>query len=145
MKDRKALAGVLRWLFSIGFFFLAINKAGLILKHGLDPYVVITGAAGLPKLFSYYGIVAVIIEFCFAVGVWIDKVFRPAILVAGVLIFFGIIISVALIAFKVQSECGCGLLGDNEYGLLTQKVIIMAGLIVLYKNKRALFVSDLVS
>ncbi len=143
MPHKKVLAGLLRWLFSIGFFFLALTKARLILKHGLEPYAILIGAAALPKVFSYYGVVAVIIEFCFAAGVWFDKAFRSVIIVAGILTCFGTIISVALIVFKIQSECGCGLLGDNEYGLLAQKVIILGGLMVLYKNKRLLFVREM--
>ncbi len=129
----------LRWLFSIIFFFLALNKGVIILKYGLEPYRVIINTVGLPNFASHYGIVAIVVEVCFALGLWERKTFRPAILLAGVLTSFGIVISMALIIFRIKSECGCGLLGDNEYGLLTQKIIIIIGLAVLYNNKNNLF------
>jgi len=133
---------LLRWLFSIGFFFLAITKGMLIVKYGLEPYVIITSAAGLPAIVSYYGVVAVFVELYLVVGLWDRKMFRVAVMLAGTLTVAGIIISLAFIWFKIKSDCGCGLLGDNEYGLLIQKIIIIAGLAVLYKNKSRLFVVD---
>lgn len=133
---------LLRWLFSIGFFFLAITKGLLIAKHGLEPYVVITGAVGLPAFVSYYGVVAVFVELYLAVGLWDKKQFKMAILLAGTLTVAGIIISLAFLWFRISSDCGCGLLGDNEYGLLAQKIIIVVGLVVLYKNKNKLFAVD---
>ena len=134
---------LLRWVFSTAFFFLAITKASLLLEHGLEPYLVLTETVGLPHVFSYYGAIAVFIELCFAVGLWLDKIFIPAILAAAMLTLLGIFISLMFIVFRFQAECGCGLLGDNEYGLLAQKLILLAGLLILYKNKQHLFVRDL--
>jgi len=124
---------------SIGFFFLAISKGLLLMQYGLEPYEIIIDAVGLPGFFSYYGFVAVVLELCFAIGVWEKKTFTPAIILASVLTGFGVVISLALLAFKINSDCGCGLLGDSEGWLLLQKGLILAGLIILYKNKIKLF------
>lgn len=139
MPIQERFISTLRWLFSVGFFFLALTKAGLILKHGLEPYFVIIDTAGLPEVFSYYGVFAVFIEFCFAIGVWYDKTYQPVIILAGALTFLGVVISISLLVFKVQSGCGCGLLGDNEYGLLAQKLVIITGLMFLHRDKSKLF------
>ena len=136
---RHNLINLLRWFFSIGFFFLAITKGSIIATHGLEPYKIITSVAGLPGFASYYGVVAVVVEVGFAIGVWYDKTYKTAILLAGLMTSAGIAISIVFIVYKLNSDCGCGLVGDNEYGLLFQKLIILFGLAVLYKNKQRLF------
>ncbi|MBC8375126.1 MAG: hypothetical protein H8E26_03705 [FCB group bacterium] len=130
---------LLRWSLSIGFFFLAIRKGQLILEHGTEPYKIISDAAGLPEFVSYYGVIAVIVELSLAVGLWENNTFKPVIVLAGLLTFLGIAVSLALIMFKINSDCGCGLLGDSEYGLLLQKVIILALLVVMYRSKGKIF------
>ncbi|MBT3575780.1 MAG: hypothetical protein HN995_07040 [Candidatus Marinimicrobia bacterium] len=134
--------GALRWVLSIGFFFLAIRKGILINKHGIEPYRIITDGVGLPGFMSYYGVIAVLVELCIAVGLWEKKTFKPVIVLTGLLTVVGIVISFALIIFKINSECGCGLMGDNEYGLLFQKIVILALLIVIYRSKDKLFLID---
>jgi len=143
--DHVRILGGLRWMMSIGFFFLAISKGLLLVNYGLKPYRVIVDAVGLPSLVSFYGVVAVLVEVYFAVGVWYDKTFKAAVGLAGLMTLTGIAISIALIAFKVNSDCGCGLVGDNEYGLLIQKLIIIAGLVILYKNESVLFAEQIMS
>ena len=133
---------VLRWVFSIGFFFLAITKGQLLIKLGIEPYRVLTTTVGVPGIFSYYGVLAMIVEFGFAVGLWEKKMYIPVIIIAGVLTIIGLVISIVFIAFKLNADCGCGLLGGSEYGLLAQKILIILGLIVMYKNKNRLFVGE---
>ena len=130
----------LRWLFSIGFFFLAITKARLIILFGLEPYIEIVAVLGLPLYFRHYSILAIIIELYLAIWLWDNKTYKSALLLAGFLTTIGIIISLSFIYFKINSDCGCGLLGGSEYGLLAQKILIMLGLMILYKNERILFV-----
>jgi len=129
----------LRWLLSIGFFFLAARKGMLIIDHGIEPYKIITDAAGLPEFVSYYGVIAVFVELSIAVGIWESKTFRSVIVITGLLTLMGVAISLALISFKINSDCGCGLLGDSEYGLLFQKVLILALLVVMYRSKEKFF------
>jgi len=128
----------LQWLVSVGFFFLAIRKTVLLFEHGLHPYVLLIESIGLPFMFSYYGVVAVFVELGTAIGVWHARIFKLSIAMCGVLTISGIIISVGMILFKVNSDCGCGLLGDNETGLLVQKLLILALLIILYRSKALL-------
>ena len=94
---------------------------------------------GLPLFVSYYGIVAIIIEFSLAIGLWIKNLYAVTIIFAGSLTLGGVIISVAFIMFKLNAECGCGLLGDSEWGLLIQKLLIIIILGVLYKSKNRIF------
>lgn len=135
----KGIIQTLRWLVSIAFFFLAIRKIELLLEHGLHPYMVLIETAGLPFLFSYYGVIAVFVELATAIGVWRERIFKLSIAMCGILTLLGTVISIGMIAFKASSDCGCGLLGDNETGLLIQKLVILALLITLYRSKSFLF------
>jgi len=129
----------LRWVVSIIFFFLSITKALLIIKHGNNPYLVLVQLAGLPEIFKYYGVVAIALEFFLAVAVWNDRFFRMALSLMIGLSSLGVCLSIYSLFYKTISECGCGLLGDNEYGLLAQKLIIIITLSILYKKKDILF------
>ena len=135
--QRKALE-ILRWVTVIGFFFLALTKTILLLKYGLEPYHVVVRTTGLPGVVGYYGIVAVVVEFYLAVGLWIERQYIKAIIMAALLTTGGIGLSVFFIVFKIQSDCGCGLLGDGEWGLLFQKVAIIIVLIILSRKKKLL-------
>ncbi len=130
---------LLQWLTSIGFFFLALTKIVLLAQYGLDPYETIVEAAGLPSFVSYYGLIAIVIELGLAGGIWVKRTFKTVLILAGLLTAAGTILSIFFIQFKLKSECGCGLLGDNEWGLLGQKMIIMLALAILFKNKINLF------
>jgi len=140
--NRQTVLQGLRWIASTLFFFLAINKTVLLYKYGLQPYKVIIAAAKLPEIIAYYGIVAVAIELYLATGVWVKSLYKSAVLSAGLLSLGGTVLSLYFIIFKLTAECGCGLLGDSEYALLTQKLIILLGLGLLYKSKNLLFVAD---
>lgn len=133
---------LLRWVYSIGFFFLALTKTKLLFVFGLEPYKVIIETLGLPMYFSYYGVLAILVEVYLAVGLWDNKYFKTAIIFAGLLTGVGIIISASFILFKINSDCGCGLLGGSEYGFLAQKLVIIIGLLVLYNNRARLFVEE---
>jgi len=130
---------IIRWLSSIGFFFLALTKTQMLIRYGVEPYQQIVAMSGLPQYVSYYGFVAIVIELYLAIGLWIKNIFSSAIVLAGILTVGGTIISIFFIAYKINSDCGCGLLGDNEYSLLFQKLIIIGVLMVLFKGKRKLF------
>jgi len=132
---------ILRYIVSIGFFFLASRKAMLIMDHGLSPYRVLIDAAGLPVIFSFYGIAAVFIELGVAIGVWEEKTFKPSIMLTFILTMLGVVISLAFLFLKLNSDCHCGLLGDNEWSLLIQKLGIIVVLMVLYRGHDRLFVT----
>jgi len=130
---------LLRLVMSLVFLLLGVAKLLVLIQFGLEPYEVITSVAGLPGFVSYYGVVAVVVEVGFAIGLWYDKTYKTAILLAGLMTSAGIAISIVFIVYKLNSDCGCGLVGDNEYGLLIQKLVIIFGLVVLYKKKQRLF------
>lgn len=137
--DKYKVVVLLRWFTSIAFFFLAVRKGLLLYHHGFEPYRVVVSASRLPAMLSYYGVVAIIVELFVAIGVWEEKIFQPSIILMGMLTAVGVAISIFLVVFKINSDCGCGLLGDNEVGLLFQKVIIIVLLVVLYRSRKILF------
>ncbi len=134
---------ILRWGISIVFFFLGLSKALMISKLGLEPYQAVVKTVGFPEMFKYYGVLAVLIELVIAIGVWFKPVFRSAIVLTVGFSVLGTALSVYSLVFKLNSDCGCGLLGDNEYSLLVQKTIIIIVLVVLYRNEKILFECEL--
>lgn len=136
---RRRFAGWLQWITSIVFFLLAMTKVSVLQKYGLQPYEAIIQASTLPGVLKYYGVVAIALEFYLAVGVWMVKTYSSSIKLMMVLNGGGICLSIYFIAFRLNTECGCGLLGDNEYGLLAQKLIIMILLVALLKNRDIVF------
>lgn len=138
---KQKLLVALRVAVSFVFLVLGLVKIVLIYNYGLDPYVAVAEATGLPSIIKYYGFVAIGVEFYLSIGLWSNRHYRTSILLAGMMCLLGVIVSVVLIGFRLSSECGCGLLGDNEVGILVQKLVLLAGLFVLYKKKDLLFVS----
>lgn len=136
---RRHFAGWLQWITSIVFFLLALTKVSMLQKHGLQPYELIVHASSLPDVFKYYGVIAVSLEFYLAVGVWFKRTFVSSIYMMMALTGCGIMLSTYFLLYKLNTECGCGLLGDNEYGLLAQKLILMLLLVALLKSKRMIF------
>lgn len=129
----------LRWLTSITFFFLAISKTTSILETGLKPYLVFLEIAGFPLYLKYYGVFAVIIELFLAIGLWDKRTYITALMLTVLLMFLGVSLSVYSITLKLYTDCGCGLLGNNEVAILAQKLIITLVLIVLLRGKQELF------
>ena len=132
----------LRWTTSVFFFFLAIEKALFLQRYGLEPYEEVVVIFNLPAVLGYYGVVALGIEILIAVGLWVRSVFKSAIIMMSAMTIVGIGLSIWSLIFKLQSDCGCGLMGDNEYVVLIQKVLILGVLYVLLRNKKTLFESD---
>jgi len=130
-----------RVLTSLVFLMLGLVKLYIFFEMGLKPYESIVSAAGLPEVIKYYGITALVIEFYLAVGLWNRTHYQLSIVVATAMTTVGSLVGVALYVFKLNSECGCGLLGDNELFLLIQKGLIITALYWLYKNKHFLFSS----
>jgi len=130
---------ILRLSTSVIFLLLGSVKIAVLFKFGLEPYREIVFVAGLPGIVKYYGLVAALVELYLAVGLWRSRHYFTAIILALIMTAAGSIISIALLVFKINSECGCGLLGDSEGWLLLQKGLILVGLIFLYKNKMILF------
>ncbi len=129
----------LRWLTSIFFFFLGLSKAIVFIKYGNMPYLVFVQIAGLPEVLKYYGVVALGLELFLAISVWSSRAIRSAIVLMIGLSGVGVVLSLYFLVFKLNSDCGCGLLGNNEYGLLLQKLIIISMLTFLFKNREVLF------
>jgi len=111
----------------------------MLLKYGLEPYSSLIEMLSLPIIFRYYGIFAVVIELFMAIGLWVKRTFIFALSLTATLTLFGVLISLYSLVFKFNSECGCGLLGDNEYGLLAQKMFILFALLILYNGRNKLF------
>ncbi len=130
---------ILRLSISVIFLLLGTVKTVVLLKFGLEPYREIVFAAGLPGIVKYYGLVAVLVEFYLAVGLWTSRHYYSAIILTLIMTVAGSIINIALLIFKINSECGCGLLGDNEGWLLVQKGVIAIALVFLYKKKSIFF------
>jgi len=124
-------------LVTLGWY-LAITKAWVLLQYGNKPYAAIVAVAGLPESFKYFGLAALVLELFFIVGVWIKSTSRLAIGLLLVLTSFGLMASFYSLYFKLNSDCGCGLFGENEYGLIVQKLVILFLLVLLYKNRERL-------
>lgn len=135
----KEIIPTLRWLVSIAFFFLAMIKAQGIIKIGLVPYREFLLVIGWPLVLQYYGVIAMLVEFYTAISLWSERLFLSGIVFISLLTTMGAALSIYSLIFKLNSECGCGLLGQNEYGLLVQKFLILIVLSVLCRNKRRLF------
>jgi len=130
----------LRYFFSIFFFYLAIVKGVSLWKSGLAPYYHSMVQLGIPKYFGVYIVVALIIELILAIGLWYKNLFLFAIASGIGLVISGVFVSIASLIFRWNSDCGCGLLGTNEYGLIAQKIVLLIGLIYLIRKRKQLFV-----
>lgn len=135
----KNIIPTLRWLTSILFFYLTIEKALFLYNNGLDPYKQLIRSFQLPTWIAYYGVVAGALELTTAIALWVKKMFSPAVILMGSLVCIGVGLSAWSIMYKIQSECGCGLFGDDEYFILAQKLIILIVLILLYRGRETLF------
>lgn len=129
----------LRWMASITFFFMAIIKTKMILNHGLEPYRIFSETVGWPPVFQYYGVVAVLVEISTASFLWVKRLYRFGLGFMLLLTLAGAGISLYSLVFKMSADCNCGLFGDNEYGLLVQKLLILISLLILFINKDQLF------
>ena len=130
---------IVRFIFSTLFFSLGITKGLILWKNGLTPYYHFIEELGLPHYFGIYIIVALIMELFLAIGIWSKSLFSPSIVTGEVLLSAGILVSIGSLIFRWNSDCGCGLLGSNEYGLIIQKIIILIGLIYLNRKKSAFY------
>ena len=128
-----------RWLISTLFFFLGLMKIIFLLKNGTNPYYEYVKALGLPTGFQYYGVIAVMVELFCGLALWKKELFKSGIALMSCLVSAGIFLGLYSLVFKFTSECGCGLLGDNEYGLLAQKMFILFALLILYNGRNKLF------
>lgn len=140
MKLNKNSISILRYVISILFFYFTIHKILVLYQNGIEPFEKYVQQIGFPRFSSYYIIIALFIEIILAIGVWFQKSFILAIISGAILLFAGIILSVISLIYRFNSDCGCGLLGQNEYGILAQKLILLFILGFLYKNKKLLFI-----
>lgn len=135
-KTKSRLIDLLRWVVSITFFFLAVSKGQVLFKYGIEPYEKYIAVTGLPGILKYYGPVAFVLEILLAVTLWGTVLYKTAIISVACLTGTGVLVSIYSLLYKLTSDCGCGLLGDNEYGLLAQKLVILLALYVLFKNEQ---------
>jgi hypothetical protein len=129
---------VTRWTISGFFFFLAMMKLVSMVRFGIAPYEKFVIMSGLPEVLKYYGVFACAIEFYVAVGVWIKKTLLSAVVLTMILSLGGVALSIYSLILKSSTDCHCGLLGSNEYGLLGQKLIIIGALLLLAKHRERL-------
>ncbi|MCF7806951.1 MAG: hypothetical protein K9M49_01305 [Candidatus Marinimicrobia bacterium] len=124
---------------STALIFIAIQKIIFLNQFGLEPYRKMVVAYQLPNVIALYGILALIIELVCIVGLWLRKIFSVGVFFMLALTTVGVGLSVWSLIFKLQSECGCGLFGDDEYFILAQKILILLLLIILYRGRDLLF------
>ncbi len=87
--------------------------------------------------FIFYGII--FIEFAILFGIYSQRYFKTAIQ-CGILLFLaGISASLVSLYYGLQSNCGCGLFGENPYFLLTQKIVLLGLLFMVWKGKNYYF------
>lgn len=132
----------LRVLVSTLFLFLGGMKIYVLAISGLGDYRAFIDIVGLPKAFVYYGVVALLIELYLAIGIWFIQTFISAIVLTLCLSLAGVSVSIYSLVFKLNSACGCGLLGDNEYGILAQKLGIVVTLVFLLIRRSALIFDE---
>ncbi len=108
----------------------------------MTAYINYVNQIGLPRQAGYYIIIALVIEIIFAVGIWYNKSFNGSIYLGILLVSSGIIFSIISLSFKFNSDCGCGLLGENEYGFIAQKIVILLSMLYLLRTKALLFESE---
>lgn len=108
----------------------------------MTPYITYVKQIGLPRQAGYYIIIALVIEIILAVGIWYNKSFDRSIYLGVLLVGSGIIFSIISLTYKFNSDCGCGLLGENEYGFMAQKIAILVIMLYLLRIKKQLFESE---
>ncbi len=129
------IINVIRWILSIAFFSLAISKTQYLFQSGFDASLKLVKLLNAPEILKYYMLIAIIVELFAAIGLWVRSVYRTSILFMLCLTVLGGLLSIYSIVYKLNSDCGCGLLGDNEYGLLLQKVVILFLLGLMYRSR----------
>ncbi len=139
---KQKLFMLIRLFVSIIFILMAMAKLYYLTTHGLSDYKAVVHAASLPGVFAYYGVVAMAIEFYVAGGVWVERLFKSSVYITMVLVTLGTILSIYFVLFKVSNECGCGLLGDSEGGLLVQKILIIILLALLWRGREYYFLRN---
>ena len=128
-------AKINQWMLSSLFFALGLLKVLYLMRAGNVAAEQFTRVLGLPLWLSYYSYAAVIVELSLAVGIWVRQVVPVVLLLGCGLVGFGVTLSIFSMYYKYTSDCGCGLLGENELGLLIQKLIILAMLGYAWRTK----------
>jgi len=128
----------LRLILVTCFWYLLVVKALLLLQVGLAPFAAITQAAGVHENFKYLVVAALVIEIVFVFGMWFKRTATVSVLLASCLCAGGSVLSIYSLVFRLNSNCGCGLLGQNEFGFLTQKVFLLILLIILFRKRTTL-------
>jgi len=68
------------------------------------------------------------------VSVWFRKLYALAFILGLVMVLLGICLSLASLFFRITTDCGCGLMGENEYWILAQKFVILGVLYMVFKG-----------
>ena len=110
-------------------------------RTGLEPYRELAKIISFPEVFQYYIIIALVLEIFVAVGVWIKPLFKVSILLIIGLTISGIALSIYSLVFKLNSDCGCGLFGEDETIIFIQKLIIFSVMAILFGGREQLFSS----
>jgi len=93
----------------------------------------------LPDWLAGYIIIAIIIELFLSIGVWYERSFTYGIIGGILLVSFGAILTIISLIMRYSTDCGCGLYGHNEYGILFQKLIILSILNFLHRSRHQLY------
>lgn len=107
----------------------------MISQNGIYPFIEQMKMFGLPGVLGYYLVLAMAIELLLALGLWYKPTFNIGLQLGFMLVALGIVMSIASLIFRFNSDCGCGLLGKNEYGLIIQKMAILSLMMIVYKSK----------
>lgn len=134
----KISADQLRLVLVTCFWYLLLVKVIMLHQVGLRSYSAIVSAAGLHDAWSYLVVLALLVEVVFVFGIWFNKTKQLAIVSAAALCVCGSCLSIYSYVFKLNSDCGCGLLGQSEVGFLVQKIILLILLVKLYQKRSLL-------
>ena len=107
--------------------------------HGLGPYERFARVMELPDIFKYYVVLAVGVEFYLSASLWFKSLYKSGIILAAGLISMGLAVSIYTMIYRLQLDCGCGLLGENQLFYMLQKGLLLIGLVVLYRARNDLF------
>lgn len=82
------------------------------------------------------------IEIIIAIGIYFKFSFNISVLLGFLFLISGLIVSILVLYFQIESNCGCGLLGNNAYLIIAQKIILLLMLEYIRKN-REVFIYNL--
>lgn len=85
----------------------------------------------------FYGII--LFEAVIVTGLFSKRYFNLSVCSGALMLIFGVSASIVSLYYGIQNNCGCGLFGENPYFLLTQKIIFLGLLFMVWRGKQYYF------